>query len=110
MPNYRKGSMGAADEKNMKTGVIVFSILFAVVYLLWIVPSGLYSHYYFQQAGTFWKVVAIVSIAAHYWFMWKKFRNLSTSEGDKFTSNGLLIGWFALNIFLLSGWTFNLPE
>lgn len=106
----RKGSMAAADAKNQKIGLIVFSAVFAVIYLLWIVPSNLFSHYYFSQAGMLWKVLGFASIGVHYWFLWKKFRGISTGEGDKFTSNGLLIGWFLLNIFLLSGWTFNLPE
>jgi hypothetical protein len=102
--------MAEADAKNMKTGIIVFSILFAVIYLLWIIPSGLYSHYYFSNASTVWKLIGFFSIAAHYYFIWMKFRNLDTGIGDKFTSNGLLIGWFALNLFLLSGFNFDLPR
>jgi len=79
-------------------------------HLLWIIPSSLYSHYYFTNASGLLKTIGFFSIAAHYYFIWMKFRNLDTGAGDKFTSNALLIGWFALNLFLLSGFNFDLPR
>lgn len=102
-------SMATQDAKNQKTAIIVFSILFAIAYLLWIVPSGLYSHYYFTQASTVWKVIGFLSIAVHYYYIWAKFRSLSPSAGDKGSPAWILFGWFGLNLCLLSGFVFDLP-
>lgn len=110
MTDYRKGSMGAADQRNMRLGIIVFSVIFLICYLLWIVPSNLYSHYYFSHAGTGWKVVGFISIIAHYLFLFLAFKNVEEPAGSKgFKSVALLFGWFALNILLLSGFNFSLP-
>ncbi|HEX7906221.1 MAG TPA: hypothetical protein VF487_20245 [Chitinophagaceae bacterium] len=110
MTDYRKGSMGAADAKNEKTGIIVFSIIFAIAYLLWILPTGLFSHYYFKNAGAFWKVLGFISIGIHYWFIWKKFRDIDNPVGGIVPPQTLvLFGWFVLNLLLLSGFSFNLP-
>lgn len=108
MPDYRPGSMGAKEEKEKKIFVIVFTVIFSIVYLLWLVPSGLYSHYYFKNAG-FWKFIGFASIAVHYWFIWKKFRDIQTGEGDKGSPAWLLFGWFGLNLVFLSGFNFSLP-
>jgi glycerol-3-phosphate acyltransferase PlsY len=105
-----KRTMAEADRKNQKTGIIVFSLVFLAAYLAWVIPSSLYSHYYFSNAATVWKTIGFFSIAAHYYFLWMKFRGLSLSGDDKGTSNLLLIGWFLVNILLLSGFNFDLPR
>lgn len=100
--SYRPGSMGAADAKMAKTAKIVLTVLFTLALLCWFIPSGLFSHYYFTNAGTVWKVIGFISSAAWYVWLWKLSEDF---EGKPI----IAFGWIALNLALLSGFTFNLP-
>lgn len=108
--SLRPGSMAAAEAKEEKTFLIVATVVFSLCYLLWIVPSNLYTHGYFVNAGLVWRALGFASIAVHYWFIWKKMRGLVFNERDVTTPGILLIGWFGLNLLLLSGFTFDLPR
>lgn len=105
----RPGSMAEADAKKEKLIGIVFSAIALIVYLLWLIPSSLYSHYYFTQAG--WsKFVCIATIPYHFYFTWRHFIHSDAEAGQQMPV-GVAI-WFALlilNILLLSGFVFNLP-
>lgn len=112
---YREGSAGAAQEKDEKRFLTVFSILFGIVLLLWILPFPVdsivgFAHYYFTQAGVFWKVLAFISIGLHYYFIWVKLRDVENPVGSVFPPQAIyMFGWFALNLLLMSGFKFDLP-
>lgn len=99
-----------ADAKERRIALIVFSVLFLIGYLLWIIPSNLYSHYYFQNAATGWKVVGFLSIGVHAFFLWRKFATMLTGVGDKGSPAWALFFWYAINLCLLSGFNFSLPQ
>lgn len=111
MSNYRKGSMGAADEKNLKLALKVFSAIFGVVYLLFLFDFGTFFHHYFKEANLFWNIVAPLSAAGHYLFLWTKFKNVDNPIGAAVAPQQIAMwGWFLLNIFLFAGWKFPLPQ
>lgn len=110
MAKYRKGSMGAADERNLKLGLIVFSILFFVVYLLFITNNGTFFHYYWKNAGVGWNITAIVVSLVHYWTIWAWLKDIDNPIGAFIPPTQLVLwGGFLLNIFLYAGWSFPLP-
>ena len=104
--------MKQADERNQKIGLMVFSGIFFVVYLLFIFNiGGNFFHYYYTQAGALWNVAAPISAGVHYWFLWYKFRDVDNPLGAKLTPQAIyLFFWFALNVFLFAGWEFPLPR
>lgn len=109
MKKYREGSMGAAQQKTDRMQLIIFSLIFFAGYLCWIIPSNLYPSGWFREAAIGWKVMAFISIIAHYWFMWFKVRqwNDSGKVGTKMLAFLFIFG-FALNLCFLSGWNFDI--
>jgi|GEM_PF-4108213 len=113
---FREGSMGAKEAAQEKLWLKIFSGIFGVVFLLWILPfnpcGGLgFAHYYFTQSGWFAKLIAFVSIGLYYWFLWKKLRKIDNPTGAIFAPQTMVMfGWFALNLFLLSGFVLDLPN
>ena len=100
---YRPGSMGAADAKVEKRIIIGITIALTVCLALWAIPSNLYSHYYFKNAGTLAKVLGFISAGGMYYFTWKW---MADYEGKAL----YLLVWLALTLALLSGFNFDLPK
>ena len=105
----RPGSMAAADAKKAKQIGYVFSAIALIIYLLWLIPSSLYSHYYFSHGG--WsRFICIATIPYHFYFTWKHFINSDAEAGQQIPIGvAIWFGLLILNICLLSGFTFNLP-
>lgn len=111
----RPGSMAAADRKNERIALWVFSVLFLIGYLVWIIPSNHcesivgFANYYFVNASVVSKIIGFISIAASYYFFWKKLPDIENGKAAFAPQALILFGWFALNLILLSGFKFDLP-
>lgn len=83
---FRKGSMGAADERTAKLVLIVFSVIFAVIYSLFFFDiGGNFFHDYFLRASPWSKIVGIVLIGVQYFLMWVKLRDWNNETGSRFS-------------------------
>jgi hypothetical protein len=117
MSKYRPGSAGAAEEKMQKKGLIAFSIIMALIVLVWVIPSDHcssvvgFANYYFVNAGAAWKIIGFISVAVFYWFLWNRFLAIENAAGSTIPAQTIILfGWMLLNIVLLSGFDFDLPS
>lgn len=108
MTKFRKGSMGAADEKSAKRfligATIIVSLIFSMVYLNF--PHTFLNDYH-RAAGSFWKVVGVFPFIGSVGFMWFG-RETTWGEKGGWQYGAISIGLLALGIFCGCGWTFDL--
>jgi hypothetical protein len=105
----RKGSMAEADAKTLKTVLIVFTAIFGIADLLFILPINTFFHQYFVNAGIGWKIIGILSCIGHFAFLWTKWKDLDSAAGVKVTPQAAtLFFWAALNLCMLGGFDFTL--
>ena len=98
----KPGRMADADAKMERTTKIVLTVIFGLSLLCWVVPSELFSHYYFTNAGLVSKILGLISSAAWFLWLWKLSQDFEGKPVVAFL-------WIALNLALLSGFNFNLP-
>lgn len=97
-------------DKQTLVGTRILAAIFFVVYLLFYIPGNFF-HYYHENAGTFWTIIAPISCVGHLAFIIFGIKPLSEVKlMDGFMLALLTFGWAALNFFMLAGWSFNLPE
>lgn len=112
----RPGSMLAAEVKEGRKILLIFTVLTALVYLLFFIPFDVtsivgYPHAYMMRAFSntwAWPVLGLLSAVVAYWWDWKKFRDMEMAAGSKFSPALILFGWHFFNWILLSGFNFSL--
>lgn len=105
------GTMAQADRKELKTALIIFSSIFFVIDLLFLVNIGdNFFHYYYKHAAAFWNVAAIISAVTNLLFLWTKFGKIENTAGAIIPAQQIALwAWPLLNFFLFAGWKFPLP-